>query len=145
MPADVRRLGRLLRVRTIQRDLAAADAARAADQVSTHARMVTRIEALARDVAPSPGGVTALDLAAAATYRNRLQASHADARNRLSTAAAFAERREDASREARRDHRAIEKLAEQARSRAVLDEMRRLAEGPFGSKRGTKLADPGSS
>lgn len=143
MPADARRLGRLLRVRAIQRDLAAADAARAADQVSSHAQMVIRIETLAEDVAPATGAANALDLAAAATYRRRLQASHADARQRLSTAEAFAERREDASREAQRDHRAIEKLAEQARSRAVLDEMRRLAEGPFGSRRGTKLADPG--
>ena len=135
-----KRLGRLLRVRSLQRDLAMGEEARAAEQAANQSRLVERIATLAEHVSPGVGTTSALDLAASAVYRNRLQRSHADAAQRLSTAEALLERREEASREARRDHRAIEKLVEAAKSREVLAEMRRLSEGPFGSKRGTALA-----
>lgn len=136
-----KRLGRLLRVRSLQRDLAMGEEARAAEQAANQSRLVERIASLAEQVSPGVGAASALDLAAAAVYRGRLHHSHADATQRLSTAEALLARREEASQEARRDHRAIEKLAEAAKSREALAEMRRLSEGPFGSRRGTALAE----
>lgn len=137
---DAKRLGRLLRVRAIGRDLAFAEEARAAEQARAGLNLVNRIEALTRSIAPEQGEASAFELAAAAMYRTKLHDSAADARRRLSTAEALLERRADQRGQAQRDHRAIEKLTEAAQARAVRAEMRRLAEGPFGARRGTRLA-----
>lgn len=140
---DVRRLSRLLRVRTIGRDLAFAEEARAAEQARAGLNLVTRIDALRDSIAPERGQATAFDLAAAALYRSRLHDSALDARRRLSTAEALLEQRAAQRGEAQRDHRAIEKLTEAARAQEVRDEMRRLEQGPFGRERGTVFAGDG--
>ncbi|QHL90171.1 hypothetical protein GVO57_04135 [Sphingomonas changnyeongensis] len=55
MARDPRRLARMLRVRTVARDLARADQLRAADQERAAADLAARLDALHREVGPQPG------------------------------------------------------------------------------------------
>jgi flagellar protein FliJ len=138
--ADAKRYARLLRVRTLQRDLAQAAEAQAADQAQRSRQLVNRIAELAADVSPAPGGSSGLDLTAAAGFRARLHLSQADASARQATAEAVLAARREATRAARQDHGALEKLAERARARAAIEEMRKLADAPQPSRPGTRLA-----
>src|SRR5947209_151562 len=83
---DAQRLGRMLRVRSVQLDLARADQAAAIERVSGAAALAQRIEALRQDVAPREGSDQGLTLFAAAHYRDRLSRSHIDAQHRVELA-----------------------------------------------------------
>jgi len=136
---DPRRLNRLLRVRTVQRDMAQAEEVSARGQAAQAGYLVDRIDRLHADVAPQHGGSSGMSLQAAAAFRLRLQPALQDAQRRLSTAEALVARRADATRDARQDHGAMEKLAERAAKAAAEREMRALIDAPSTST-GTGLA-----
>jgi hypothetical protein len=120
--ADARQLARIARVRDVQFRLAQADEARAQDKQASETRLAARIAQLAADVAPAPATVAAgVSFAAAAHYRTRLQQSAAAADARVRTADEAARRAADATRDARRDQSAVEKL----HARALADDAAR--------------------
>lgn len=114
MARDPRRLSRMLRVRTLQLDLARAEQAAAADKASSAAQLAERIAALRQDVAPRAGAAQGISLFAAAHYRDRLARSQQEAERRV----AYAERELDQARvaagAAKRDQAVVEKLIERA-------------------------------
>lgn len=128
-------LDRLLRVRTLQLGLAAADEAQARDRVAGEAQLAQRIRTLAEAVAPAPATDGALNLAAAAHFRDRLHQSAQAATHRLRVAEEGAERAAEATREARRDQSAIEKLLARAHADAELKAVRALEAAPPPRKR----------
>ena len=133
---SAKRLGRLLRVRTLQLGLVQAQESAAHAKLDSEAALTRRIAQLADDVAPRAAD-TALGtgLAAAAHYRERLHASAATAQARVAAAQAGVERARSATQEARRDQSAMEKLMLRARGEAVVREMRALEEAPPSRKR----------
>jgi hypothetical protein len=110
MARDARRLGRMLRVRALQLDLARADQARALDQASSAAQLAARIEALRQDVAPQAGAAQGISLFAAAHYRDRLSRSQVEAQRRVAAANQQLTQAREAAGHAKRDHNVIEKL-----------------------------------
>lgn len=110
MPRDTRRLGRMLRVRSLQLDLARAEQARALDQASSAAQLAARIEALRQDVAPQRGAAQGLSLFAAAHYRDRLSRSQVEAQRRVAIANQQLSDAREAAGAAKRDHVVVEKL-----------------------------------
>jgi flagellar FliJ protein len=138
---DPKRLGRLLRVRAVQRDIAEAAEMQARTHAASAEGLIRRIDQLVADVSPAAGIATGIGLSAQASVRARLGASRNDAATRLSTAEALLARREDATRTARRDHNAMEKLLDRAKLSAAAAEMRRLIDTLPHGKAGTKLAE----
>lgn len=110
MARDTRRLGRMLRVRALQLDLARAEQARALDQASSAAQLAARIEALRQDVAPQAGAAQGISLFAAAHYRDRLSRSQIEAQRRVAAADRQLSQAREAAGHAKRDHVVIEKL-----------------------------------
>lgn len=110
MARDTRRLGRMLRVRSLQLDLARAEQARALDQASSAAQLAQRIEALRQDVAPQAGAAQGLSLFAAAHYRDRLSRSQIEAQRRVAIANQQLDQAREAAGAAKRDHVVVEKL-----------------------------------
>lgn len=106
------KLGRMLRVRSLQLDLARAEQAQAAERASSAAALAARIDALRQDVAPREGGEQGLTLFAAAHYRDRLARSQVEAQRRLHMADQQLDRARDAASAAKRDHGVVEKLIE---------------------------------
>ncbi len=133
--ADARKLARVHRVRTIQLNLTRADEARAQERVANEASLSHRIATLAAAVAPEAAPTPGFSLGAAAHYRERLYHSAADAERRVREAEALATRAAEASREAKREQTAVEKLMTRAAAEALRDQMRALEEAPPGSRR----------
>ena len=109
---SAKKLGRMLRVRSLQLDLARADQVQAADRASSARALSDRIEALRQDVSPREGGVQGLSLFAAAHYRDRLARSQIEAQHRLQIAHQQLDQARDAANSAKRDHGVVEKLIE---------------------------------
>lgn len=125
-----KQLDRLLRVRTLQLGMVRADEARAQDKRASEADLAHRIARLAENVAPEPSGGNGFSLLAAAHFRSRLQQSAEMARTRLHDAERAADRAAQATREARRDQNAIEKLMARADAVAALKAIRALEAAP---------------
>jgi capsule polysaccharide export protein KpsE/RkpR len=102
----------MLRVRSLQLDLARSEQAIAAERASSAAALAARIESLRQDVAPRQGTEQGLSLFAAAHYRDRLAKSQVDAQRRVTAAHQLLDQARDATNEAKRDHGAVEKLIE---------------------------------
>lgn len=109
---DAKKLGRMLRVRSLQLDLARAEQAAAAERASSASALAQRIEALRQDVAPRAGVDQGLSLFAAAHYRDRLARSQVEAQRRATVAHQQLDVARDAANSAKRDHGAVEKLIE---------------------------------
>ena len=126
-------LARLHRVRTIQLHLAHADEARARDHVNSESQLHARIAQLADGVAPIAASDIGVSLGAAAHYRDKLHQSALTAAARVRNAETHRDRAAEATRTARRDQHAIEKLIVRADAIMVRAEMRALEETPPGA------------
>lgn len=141
MPADPRKLSRILRVRTLQLGLVRAEEARANDRVASETALRDRISLLADAIAPMPAApIDALGFAAAAHYRERLHASAQAASDRVATASRSLVNAQAQTREARRDQSAVEKLLARADHVAALKAIRALEDLP--AARSGKRHDP---
>jgi hypothetical protein len=109
---SAKKLGRMLRVRSLQLDLARAEQVQAADRASSAAALADRIEALRQDVSPREGSGQGLSLFAAAHYRDRLARSQVEAQRRVQIAHQQLDQARNAASSARRDHGVVEKLIE---------------------------------
>jgi flagellar protein FliJ len=127
---DGKKLDRLLRVRTLQLDLVRADEVRARQRFDQEALLRERIAGLAAGVAPVPAAGFAGSLSAAAHYREKLQQSAQAAERRVAVAEQGLESARAATREARRDQSAIEKLIARHEHDAALKALRALEELP---------------
>lgn len=123
-------LDRLLRVRSLQLNLVRADETRAQAKLDSEQALRNRIAALADNVAPAPQPSGALTLMAAAHFRDRLQQSAEAAEARLHVATQGLERAAAATRDAKRDQTAIEKLLEREAADQALKAIRALEEAP---------------
>jgi flagellar protein FliJ len=112
MARDQKRLGRMLRVRSLQLDLARSEQAAAAERASSATALAQRIEALRQDVAPRQGRDQGLSLFAAAHYRDRLAKSQIEAQRRVTVAHQQLDQARSAATAAKRDHGVVEKLIE---------------------------------
>lgn len=128
--ANKKQLDRLLRVRTLQLNMTRAAEAQAHDKRASEANLAYRIAQLAQNVAPAPTEGSGFALVAAAHFRSRLQASAEVAQARLIDAERAADRAAEATREARRDQSAIEKLLVRADAEAALKAIRELEVAP---------------
>jgi hypothetical protein len=131
------KLNRLLRVRTLQLDMVRASEVAAHEKVAAEEALRRRIEQLAQGVAPSPAPTpgSATTLIAAAHYRERLQQSAQAAERRVAEAQRGLDTARDATREAKRDQTAIEKLIERAEANAATRAMRALEDMPAAAKK----------
>jgi len=102
----------MLRVRSLQLDLARVEQAAAAERASSAAALAARIDALRQDVAPRSGSDQGLTLFAAAHYRDRLAKSQVEAQRRVQIADQQLDQARDATTSAKRDHGVVEKLIE---------------------------------
>lgn len=126
-----KRLGRLLRVRTLQLGQVQAQEVAANARLDSETQLRARIVQLADNIAPQPAQTgSASGLAAAAYYRDRLHVSAVAATQRVSVAEAGLERARSATREARRDQSAIEKLIARAEADEAIRELRKLEDAP---------------
>ena len=132
-------LARLHRVRTIQLNLAQADETRARAHVDSESLLHARIAQLAEGVAPIAASAIGVALGAAAHYRDKLHQSALTAATRVRNAQDHHARAGEATRAARRDQHAIEKLIERADAIGVRAQMRALEDTPPG---GGKRHDP---
>ena len=123
-------LSRLLRVRTLQLGLTRAEESRAQERFAGEAALRTRIGQLAEAVAPASTETAGFSLVAAAHFRDRLQQSAEAAEARLNAAQAVVERATEATRSAKRDQTAIEKLIERADADAAIRAIRALEAAP---------------
>lgn len=128
--ADRKTLDRLLRVRSLQLGLVRAQEARAQSKLDGEQTLKARIAALADNVAPAREPSGALSLMAAAHFRDRLQRSAEAAEARLQAAATSLERACEATREAKRDQSAIQKLLEREAAEQALKALRALEDAP---------------
>lgn len=125
-----RTLDRILRVRTLQLTLSRGEEARALDRMASEEALAGRIASLADAVAPSPENANGFSLVAAAHFRSRLHQSAELADRRLRDAAVQLERASEATREARRDQSAVEKLMVRAEADDALKAIRALEAAP---------------
>lgn len=125
-----KKLGRLLRVRTLQLNQVRADEAAARARVDSEAQLRARIESLAANVAPEATASTGATMIAAAHYRERLHQSAFAADRRVKQAEQGLEVARAATREAKRDQSAVEKLIERAEAAQVLKAIRALEDLP---------------
>ena len=140
---DAKKLARIYRVRTLQLGLSRADEMRAHEKFASEAHLARRIQALADAVSPTPASHdSAAALGAQAHFRERLHQSSAAAQARVQSAEMFVNRAVEATRSAKRDQSAIEKLIDRARRTAVAKEMRALEDTPPVSPLKAKRHDP---
>ncbi|MEI5685480.1 MULTISPECIES: hypothetical protein [Sphingomonas] len=140
---DAKKLARIYRVRTLQLGLSRADEMRAHEKFASEAHLARRIQALADAVSPTPASHdSAAALGAQAHFRERLHQSSAAAQARVQSAEMFVNRAVEATRSAKRDQSAIEKLIDRARRAAVAKEMRALEDTPPVSPLKAKRHDP---
>jgi len=123
-------LDRILRVRTLQLGLVQAAEIQAHEKLASEDSLRNRIAQLVANVAPEESSAQAFSFIAAAHFRERLNQSAAAAEARLQAAADNLARASDATREARRDQSAIEKLIAREDQAAVIKAMRELEEAP---------------
>lgn len=128
--ADKKKLERLLRVRTLQLGLVRAEEARAHERFAGEAALKGRIAQLAEGVAPAPAPTEGFSFIAAAHFRDRLQQSAEAAEARLRAAERVVERATAATRDAKRDQSAIEKLIARADAETVVKAIRALEAAP---------------
>lgn len=127
MPRSASKLARLHRVRTLQLDQVRAEEVRAHARVSQESHLRERIANLAENIAPvTSGEAFAASLIAAAHYRDRLHQSAQAAERRVQVAEQSLESARAATREARRDQSAIEKLMAREQADAALKMLRAL-------------------
>ncbi len=124
------KLDRVLRVRTLQLNLVRAEEVRARDKVASEVELRNRIRQLSASVAPEPSATEAFSFVAAAHFRERLSQSQNAADYRVQAAETRLETASEATREARRDQSAVEKLIERDAAREALKAMRALEEAP---------------
>ncbi len=127
---DKKRLTRVHRVRTLQLGFAQVAEMQARNTMASEAALSNRIAQLAEAVAPTQSSDAAFSLAAAAHYRERLNTSAHTAENRVRAAERHAEIAAEATREARRDQSAIEKLMVRADAEAALGAIRAMEKMP---------------
>lgn len=131
---DAKRLGRMLRVRSLQLDLARAEQAAAADRASSATALAARIEALRQDVAPRAGSDHGLSMFAAAHYRDRLARSHVDAQHRVQLAHQQLDQAREAAGAAKRDHGVVEKLIDRELEVQAAAARKALEDAPHSAK-----------
>lgn len=124
------KLARIHRVRTLQLGLVQAEEARTQARFASEDQLARRIGELAAEIAPAPAHAGAAALIAAAHFRERLHVSAVSAESRRQAAHAAATRAAEATRAARQDQSAVEKLLERARAEAALAEVRALEDLP---------------
>jgi len=130
VPKREQTLQRLLRVRTLQLGLTRADESRAQQRLASENALRARIAELAEGVAPTQSAENAFSFIAAAHYRERLHQSAHSALTRVSTAQRGVDAASQASRDAKRDQSAIEKLLARAEADAALKAIRAMEEVP---------------
>ncbi len=135
---DARKLQRIHRVRTLQLNLVRADEMRASEKHASETMLAQRIQALADAVAPTTAQLGGASLGAQAHFRERLHQSAAAAQARVDTAEQFVNRAAEATRAAKRDQSAVEKLLDRARLQALAKEMRALEEAPPAGRKGNR-------
>ena len=123
-------LDRILRVRTLQLGLVQAEELRAREKVTSEQALQVRIAQLVENVAPTQSAEHAFSFIAAAHFRDRLNQSAAAADARMDAAARKLAKASEATREARRDQSAIEKLIERDGQAAALKALRALEDAP---------------
>lgn len=123
-------LDRILRVRTLQLGLVQAAEMQAQEKVASEDALRHRIAQLVANVAPEEAAEQAFSFIAAAHFRDRLHQSAAAAEHRLKMANDRLNQASEATREARRDQSAIEKLIAREDKAAVIKAMRALEEAP---------------
>lgn len=127
---DSRQLARVHRVRSIQLHQVQAAEAEAQARFASESALRTRIAQLAAGVAPQPSAAEGVAFAAAALYRERLQLSAQAADQRVANAADRVEEAACATRTARQDRHAIEKLMARDTAAAALRALRALEVAP---------------
>lgn len=131
MARSAQKLGRLLRVRTLQLDQIRAQEVQARARVDQERQLCERIASLAENVAPVTSGEGfANSMIAAAHYRDRLHQSAHAAERRVEIAASGLDQARAATLGARRDQSAIEKLIVRESADAALRALRKLEELP---------------
>jgi len=125
-----RMLDRVLRVRTLQLTLSRADEVRALDRVASEQALAGRIANLVDSVAPARESANGFSLVAAAHFRSRLHQSAEMAERRVRDAADMLVRATEATRGAKRDQGAVEKLMARADAEAALKALRDLEAAP---------------
>ncbi len=123
-------LERILRVRTLQLGLVQAAEMQAQEKVASEDALRHRIAQLVANVAPEEAAEQAFSFIAAAHFRDRLHQSAAAAEHRLKMANDRLHQASEATREARRDQSAVEKLIAREDKVAVIKAMRALEEAP---------------
>ena len=127
---DNKKLQRLHRVRTLQLGMARAAESRAHEQVASETALSQRIAQLASAVAPGPGAGAGVSFAAMAHYREKLHRNAEVVENRVRNAATEADRAAEATRSAKRDQTAVEKLIARGEAEAALRAIRALQDAP---------------
>lgn len=130
------RFERIHRVRTLQLGQVRAEEGRARAKVEQEQALRERIAQLSANVAPSREQSTATGLIAAAHYRERLHQSAHAANQRVAVAEQGLSAAAEATREAKRDQTAIEKLIARSDAEAAIKALRALeALPPTGKNR----------
>lgn len=124
--AKPKRFDRLLRVRTLQLGQVRAHEVQARGRVAHESALRERIAQLSANVAPAEEQSIATTLMAAAHYRERLNQSALAAERRVAVAEQGLAAAETATREAKRDQTAIEKLLAREGAEAALKALRAL-------------------
>jgi flagellar FliJ protein len=133
--ANARKLDRIHRVRTLQLGQVRAQEVMAREKVVQEETLRARIAQLSANVAPAEAQEMATSLKAAAHYRERLHQSAIAAERRVEVAEQSLSVAENATREAKRDQSAVEKLIARSQAAATLKEMRALEELPPSSRK----------
>lgn len=125
-------LDRILRVRTLQLNMKRAEEMQARAKMTSEQELRHRIRELTNAVSPTqtPAAVEAFSFVAAAHFRERLHQSATAADHRLRIAEDRLDAAAEATREARRDQNAVEKLIERDAARDALKAIRALEEFP---------------
>jgi hypothetical protein len=126
MAKNPKRFDRLLRVRTLQLGQVRAEEGRARARVAHEEALRERIAQLSANVAPSREQSTATGLIAAAHYRERLHQSAHAAQQRVAVAEQSLTAATEATREAKRDQSAIEKLIARGEAETAIKALRAL-------------------
>lgn len=129
--AKEKTLARIHRVRTLQLGLTRAEEARAQDKYASEAQLSARIAQLANAVTPVEGAsAPAYTFGASAHFRDRLLQSASAAEARVQSAELHVQRTAEATKAAKRDQSAVEKLIARAEADSVIREMKALEDAP---------------
>lgn len=134
MPKGAKRFDRLLRVRTLQLGQVRSQEVAARAKVAQEEALRSRIAQLSAGVAPTEEQGMAMGFIAAAHYRERLHQSAHAAAQRVAVAEQGLTRAEAATREAKRDQSAIEKLIARGEAEAAIKALRELEALPGTSR-----------